>query len=31
MHTGGPRKRRAIKLTGETQVFEEGQIGQVRF
>ena len=29
MQTGGPRKRRAIKLTGETRVFEEGQIGQV--
>ena len=26
---GGPKKRRAVKLTGETRVFEEGQIGEV--
>ena len=26
--TGGARKRRAVKLTGETQVFEEGSMGE---
>ncbi|KAK9810293.1 hypothetical protein WJX72_008148 [[Myrmecia] bisecta] len=25
---GGPKKRRAVKLTGESKVFEEGQIGE---
>eukprot|EP00873_Tetraselmis_striata_P043262 jgi/Tetstr1/463526/TSEL_008405.t1 len=25
---GGPKKRRAVKLTGDTQVFEEGTIGE---
>ena len=29
-YAGGPKKRRAVKLTGETRVFEEGQIGEVR-
>ena len=26
--TGGAKKRRAIKLSGETQVFEEGSMGE---
>jgi len=26
---GGPKKRRAVKLTGDTRVFEEGQVGEV--
>ena len=28
LHAGGARKRRAVKLTGETQVFEEGSMGE---
>ena len=26
--TGGAKKRRAVKVTGETRVFEEGQLGE---
>lgn len=26
--TGGTKKRRAVKITGETRVFEDGQIGE---
>lgn len=28
LHAGGARKKRAVKLTGETQVFEEGSMGE---
>lgn len=28
LNAGGARKRRAVKLTGETQVFEEGSMGE---
>lgn len=28
LYAGGARKKRAVKLTGETQVFEEGSMGE---
>jgi hypothetical protein len=28
MHAGGPQKKRAVKVTGDSRVFEEGQLGE---
>lgn len=28
LNAGGPRKRRAVKLTGESRVFEDGALGE---